>query len=181
VLNAARSHFAHDGYDGTTIRGIAAAAGVDPALVMQFFGSKEGLFAAVLRDYADVDDNLHAAFTGAVAGRGERFTRAYLAPWEHPIRGQSLRSLVRATIGSPRAVGPFHAELKASLSRSGIPRPLRSRYLLALSQLFGIAIARHILEVPELVAMSADDIVKLMAPALDVQLGERAGRSKPSR
>jgi AcrR family transcriptional regulator len=139
---------------------------------MQFFGSKEGLFAAVLRDYADVSDNLHAAATGAVVRRGERFARASLEPWEHPIRGQSLRSLVRATIGSPRAAGPFLAELKASLSKSGIPRRSRSRYLLAASELLGVAIARYILEVPELVAMPTDELVDLLAPAVAAQLGK---------
>jgi AcrR family transcriptional regulator len=172
VLNAARSHFARDGYDGTTIRAIAATARVDPALVMQFYGSKEGLFAAVLRDFADLDDAVHAAVKGAIVRRGERFARASLEPWEHPIRGKSLRSLVRATIGSPRTVGPFQVELKASLSRSGIPQRMRSRYLLAASQLLGVAIARYILEVPALVAMSTDELVKLVAPAVDAQLGK---------
>ena len=79
---------------------------------------------------------------------------------------------MRATIGSPRAVAPFHAELKSSLSRSGIPRSVRLRYLLAISELFGVAISRYILEVPALVAMSTDEIVKLLAPAIGAQLGK---------
>lgn len=172
VLNAARSRFAHDGYDATTIRGVAADAGVDPALVMQFFGNKEGLFAAVLREHTDIDDNLRGVFSAPLAVRGERFTRAYLEHWEHPITGDKLRSLVRATIGSPGAVGPFQAELKASLSRSGIPRRLRLQFLLGASQLFGIAIARYILEVPALVALSAEELVNLLVPALHAQLGK---------
>jgi AcrR family transcriptional regulator len=139
---------------------------------MQFFGSKESLFSAVLRDFADLDDKVHEAVTGAIARRGERFARVSLDPWEHPVRGQNLRSLVRATIGSPLTVGPFLAELKASLSRSGISRRLRSRYLLAASQMLGVAIARYILEVPALVAMSKNEIVKLVAPAIDAQLGK---------
>ena len=49
ILEAARELFAADGFERTTIRGVAARAGIDPALVMQHFGSKEGLFAASTR------------------------------------------------------------------------------------------------------------------------------------
>ena len=48
ILAAARSRFGQEGYDGTTIRGIAAGAGVDPALVPHYFGSKEGVFLAAV-------------------------------------------------------------------------------------------------------------------------------------
>jgi AcrR family transcriptional regulator len=46
ILAAAREQFAASGYHAATIRGIAAAAQIDPALVMRYYGNKEGLFAA---------------------------------------------------------------------------------------------------------------------------------------
>ena len=49
ILEAARAQFAEHGYRGATIRAIAATAGVDPALVHHFYGTKEALFAAAMR------------------------------------------------------------------------------------------------------------------------------------
>src|SRR6266542_4222884 len=49
ILAAARTQFAERGYENATIRGIAAGAGVDPALVHHYYGSKDQLFAAALR------------------------------------------------------------------------------------------------------------------------------------
>ena len=68
VLDAARARFARDGYDATTIRGVAADAGVDPSLVMQFYGSKDGLLAAVLEQLANASEKLFASLAGPQAG-----------------------------------------------------------------------------------------------------------------
>src|SRR6478609_2627172 len=104
VLEAARSRFARFGYDATTIRGVAADAGVDPALVMHFYGSKEGLFAAAILDIqTSAMESLLAILAGPQAGMGERFTRAYFELWEDPISGPKIQSFFRAIIGSPAA------------------------------------------------------------------------------
>jgi AcrR family transcriptional regulator len=166
IVDAARARFARHGYDATTIRAVAADAAVDPALVMQFFGTKEGLFAAALEHHTSITKPLLAVLAGPQAGLGARFTRAYLELWEDPVTGERLRSLVRATIGSPRATSLFQNSLKATLTKSGLPAPRQFRCLLAGSHLLGTAIARYILEVPALVALSLDELVRLLSPAI---------------
>lgn len=64
VLEAARAQFAHDGVAATTIRGVAEAAGVDASLVMQFFGSKQKLFAAVMSVSPRTLERFDAVFDG---------------------------------------------------------------------------------------------------------------------
>src|SRR5437879_10764639 len=75
ILAAAREQFTERGYDGATIRGIAAAAGVDPALVHHYFGPKEDLFAAALRLPVSPRDILQDVVAGGVDGLGERLVR----------------------------------------------------------------------------------------------------------
>jgi AcrR family transcriptional regulator len=166
IIDAARARFARHGYEATTIRAVAADAGVDPALVMQFFGTKEGLFAAALEHHASLTKPLLAILAGPRAGLGARFTRAYLELWEDPITGERLRSLIRATIGSPRATRLFQNSVKATLTKSGLPAARQFRCLLAGSHLMGTAIARYILEVPALVAPSLDELVRVLSPAI---------------
>ena len=90
ILAASRKRFAEHGYDGATIRGIAADAGVDPALVHHFFGSKERLFAAAMR-LPVVPGELIAAALAAGPGPGdslgEHLVRTVLRVWDvHEIR-----------------------------------------------------------------------------------------------
>jgi len=167
ILDAARARFARSGYEGTTIRGVAADAGVDPALVMQFYKSKEGLFLAILEQHANLTAPLRAVLAGPPAGMGARFTRAYLELWEDPISGDQLRSLIRATIGSPRATQMFQGLVKAVVTKSEIPVARRVASALAVTHLLGTAIARYILEVPVLVELPLDELVRLHSPAIE--------------
>src|SRR5919199_4934959 len=75
ILEAARHLFATRGYDGTTIRGIAAGAGVDPALVHHFFGAKDELFLTVLQMPETVLSQVPALLAGDLGSAGERLAR----------------------------------------------------------------------------------------------------------
>ena len=162
VLEAARSRFARYGYDGTTIRGVAADAGVDPALVMQFYGSKEGLFgAAILDTQASSLEPLFAVLSGPRVGMAERFTRAYFELWEDPISGPKVQSFFRAIIGSPLATAMYRAKLRGAMTRADLPAARLLRVMLAGTHLLGTAIVRYILEVPTLAALSVDELVRL--------------------
>src|ERR671937_1385992 len=82
ILEAARRRFADAGYDGASIRAIAADAAVDPAVVMHFFGSKDGLFRAAVGwpfDPAPLADALGAPGPGSL---GARLTRTFLTTWQ---------------------------------------------------------------------------------------------------
>jgi len=109
ILAAARQRFADLGYHGATIRGIAADAGVDPALVHHFFGTKERLFAAAMRLPVVPGDLIDAALAGAGPGRageslGERLVRAMLAAWDVREIRDTFLGLLRSAATSEQAM-----------------------------------------------------------------------------
>jgi AcrR family transcriptional regulator len=134
---------------------------------MQFYRNKEGLFLAILEQHANLTAPLRAVLTGPRAGLGARFTRAYLELWEDPVSGDQLRSLIRVAIGSPRATQMFQNLIKAVVTKSEIPVPRRISSALAVTHLLGAAISRYILEVPVLVELPLDELVRLLSPAID--------------
>src|SRR3989441_12646048 len=89
ILAAARKHFAASGYERATIRAIAAEAGIDPALVMRYFGNKEKLFAAAAEFDLRLPD-LAAVPRGTV---GSVLVGHFLDRWE---RDDSPQALLRA-------------------------------------------------------------------------------------
>lgn len=92
ILDAARTCFGHEGYDQVGVRDIAAIAGIDPALVNRYFGSKEGLFAEAINAKFD----LSALFDGDLDSLGERLTR-YLLQKKPPGNHDPLIMLLRST------------------------------------------------------------------------------------
>src|SRR3954468_13618000 len=84
ILDAARHRFAELGYDGATIRGIAADAGVNAALLHHFFGSKQELFAATMNLPGNPAELVPSILAGPRSGIGERLVRAFLAVWAAP-------------------------------------------------------------------------------------------------
>lgn len=102
VLAAARRTFAERGYERTTVRVVAAAAGVDPSMVIRYFGSKDGLFAAAVQ----VDLGLPDLTSVPVAERGDVLARHFLHLWEGPETGEVLVVLLRsATTNDAAAAG----------------------------------------------------------------------------
>jgi AcrR family transcriptional regulator len=172
ILREARRLFAEEGYERATIRGVAQRAGVDPALVMQYFGSKEGLFAAAMKGAhgggslpaADRDEIPSAALRdlfGKFEQTGDREAAATLARnfLTHPEANRIMRDEVLCSIaaGLARKIGGDDAELKAAL---------------VMACTFGLALSRYILEVPGLAQAPQADIARLMEPALREILGE---------
>ena len=107
ILDAARHRFADRGYDGATIRSIAADAGVDPALVHHFFGTKERLFVAAMRLPVVPSELLAAALAPAAPDRGaslgEQMIKTVLGAWEDPdVRGVFL-GMLRSALTSEQA------------------------------------------------------------------------------
>jgi AcrR family transcriptional regulator len=176
VLNAARTRFALDGYAAATIRKIAADAGVDAALVMQFFGSKEELFAAVMSFSPAALSRMGRAFDGPAEHLGERLTRAYLELWEgDPEDSEPLLAMLRSTITNERAAGQLREFLQARLLEGIGPR-LREdptaavRAGLASTMLIGVIVGRRIVQVPILAEQDRETIIALVAPAIQAVL-----------
>ena len=170
ILDAARRRFAAAGFGGTTIRGIAGDAGVDPALVHHYFGSKEDLFVAALELPVDPRVVLAERVAGPVEGAGERLLRALVSVWDDPELRPPLLAMVRRLV-EPGGESLFRdgflpvvlAPLGAAL---GLDEPERRMQLVA-SQVVGVILLRYVVRADALVAMDADALVAAYAPVLD--------------
>jgi len=169
VLDAARASFAEKGFRSTTIRAVAASAGVDPALVHHYFGTKDDLFVAALQIPVDPREVLAPVVAAGPHGAGERLLRTILGVWDDPAVQPGLLAMVRSLIGDdsggqvrdafiPVVVGPVLAALV-------IDRP-EVRVPLVASQIAGLVLTRYVLAVPQMVAMPAEDLVARMGPVL---------------
>jgi AcrR family transcriptional regulator len=183
ILKAARARFASDGFAATTIRRIATDAGVDPSLVMQFFGSKSDLFAAVMSVSAEALSRFSSAFEGPDEHLGERVVRAFLAVWESSAKdSESLLAMLRAGLVNEQAGAQLRDFIQARLMDGAGPRDQHAAALragLASSMLVGIIVGRRLVGVPVLAEADEETLVALVAPAIQSVLTE-AG-SAPQR
>ncbi|WP_028649594.1 TetR/AcrR family transcriptional regulator [Nocardiopsis sp. CNT312] len=171
ILAAAREQFAAKGYTGTTFRGIAAQAGVDPALVRHFYGTKDQLFAASMHIPTEVFADVESALlTGGPHGLGERLARTYLGLWDDPATAAPLAALVRTALTTDQGADLLRNFLQGRLLEKVTPaldqdRP-RLRAELAVSHLIGTALARYVLRVEPIASLETDELVAVLAPAL---------------
>ncbi len=169
ILAAARSSFASKGFASTTIRAVAAQAGVDPALVHHYYGSKDDLFMAALQLPVDPRERLAPVLALGADGAGERLLRVFLEVWDDPENQLSFLGLFRGILEPPGerlvsegfvpvVLGPVGRQL-------GIDRPDHRMPLVA-SQLVGLIITRYVLRLEPLASMDADSLVATYAPTL---------------
>ncbi|GGM47269.1 TetR family transcriptional regulator [Microbacterium saperdae] len=177
VLEAARARFASDGFAGTTIRRVAADAGVDASQVMQFFRSKDELFAAVMAVPASALERFNIAFEGPDDHLGERVVRAYLHAWEgSEEESEPLMAMLRGAIVNQHASDQLRDFIQSRLregTRGSDDRDAALRTGVASAMLVGIITARRIIGVPTLVDADIDDLVRVVAPALQDVLAPR--------
>jgi AcrR family transcriptional regulator len=171
ILAAARRRFADEGYDATSLRAIAIDAGVDPGVVLHFFGSKDGLFQAAVGWPFD-PARLAPVFAGPGSHvSGTRVARTFLELWDDPLTRASLEAVLRSAMShreSARLLREFVVhELFARLVShlDGADAGLRAN--LAAAQLIGVAILRYIVRIEPLASASTDDLVARLAPTLD--------------
>jgi AcrR family transcriptional regulator len=162
ILAAAREEFAARGYEGATIRAIAARAGVDPSLVMQHHGSKSALFSSVIQltdaGKEDVDAHLRAVVDKRLAG---------LPP--------EMNALVRSMLTVPEAAAAMREHLDeraATLARALDGEDVELRAALIVSTILGLTVARHFLELRAFDGASDDDIARVARPFLSTGADE---------
>jgi AcrR family transcriptional regulator len=172
ILDAARARFASDGFTATTIRKIAADAGVDPALVMQFFNSKDELFGAVMSVPPAALARMTEAWHGPKESVGARVARAFLEVWENdPEASGPLLAMLRGAVAHEQAAAQLREFLEARLM-TGVPAGLRDdeqtrlRMGLAAAMLVGVIVARNVVRVPTVANPPLDSIVATAADAL---------------
>lgn len=170
ILAAARTSFADNGYAGTTIRGVARAAGVDAALVHHYFGDKEALFSAALDLPGRPADLIGGVLASGLDGAGLRLATLYLGLWEHPDVRPRLVALVRAAVTEEHAAAILRGFVGETIVRhvaahlDGPDRELRAT--LMGSHLVGAMVLRHIIKVPPIATAPVEDVAALLGPTI---------------
>jgi AcrR family transcriptional regulator len=169
ILEAARVSFAGSGFAGTTIRGVAAAAGVDAALVHHYFGTKDDLFLAAMELPVDPRQVLAPALAGGVDGAAERLLGAFLSLWDDPEVSPGLVGLFRSALqpGGERLLteGIVPVLLLPVGQALGIDHP-EVRMPLVISQVAGLILTRYVVRLEPIASMPADAVVATYAPVL---------------
>lgn len=167
ILTAARALFRERGYGGTTVRAVATEAGVDPAMVFYFFGTKQGLFAAATEMPTQLPGAIEAIFTGGLDGLGERLVRTLI---------ENLDASDRAPLVTLTRSASTHDE-SAALLREFIDREITGRLAALVDtpdavwrasmvnvQILGLATARYIARVEPIASAPVDELVASFGP-----------------
>jgi AcrR family transcriptional regulator len=170
ILDTARQHFAELGYDRTTLRGIAAAAEVDVALVSHFFSGKQRLFAEAAALPYDPAVVLARLLTGPREQIGRRLAEQVLDLLEDPASRRQMIALIRAAASEEEAAEQIRKRINRELlvpiaTGLGSPdAPLRAA--LTGSQVVGLVMTRHIVGIEPLAHTSREQLVAAIAPTL---------------
>ncbi|GAA2795353.1 TetR family transcriptional regulator [Streptomyces showdoensis] len=176
ILEAARTQFAERGYDKTSVRGIAKAAAVDPALVHHYFGTKDEVFAAAIEVSFEPATAIPQIVGGPRDAIGERLARFFISVWENPATRAPLLAVVRSALTHEAAAKVLRGfVLRRLLERIAaeldVPDP-KLRAELAASHMIGIAILRYVIQVEPLASVDPEEIVAQVSPTLQRYLTE---------
>ncbi len=171
ILAVARRRFATRGYDATSLRGIATEAEVDPALVIHYFGTKEGLFVAATGLPAGLSELFGNLAALPLHDYVQALVRGYLQLVDSDKSRNTILALVRSAVSNDKAAAMLRefltAELLPVIARLTGHPDAQLRASLVAAQLIGIATLRHVIRIEPLVKASPDEIVTLVTPAIE--------------
>lgn len=170
ILAEARASFAEHGYAGTTVRAVARAADVDPALVFHYYGSKENLLDVATTPPQSFLDQIVIAWQTPPAELGEQLVRRMLQNWQNPEHEPILRAVLQIAGNEPA----IREKLRQIIQRSMMgpsaqvlsedERALRSGLVAA--QLMGLAFMRFVWKIEPLASLDDDAVVAAIAPTI---------------
>lgn len=168
ILTAARDLFADKGYDGVSVRAIGRSAGVDPALVHHFFGTKEQVFVAAMRFPVQPTEVIPRIMGAGPDKIGEALARTFLNEWEDPERRAPVIALVRSAMTNDQAAALLREFVERELfgraaELTDLP-PLRLNA--AIAQMVGIVLMRYVLQAEPVASAGVEELVELLAPTL---------------
>ncbi|WP_279433607.1 TetR family transcriptional regulator [Actinomadura sp. KC345] len=168
ILAEARELFAEKGYDGASLRAIARAAGVDPALVHHFFGNKEGVFIEAMRFPLDPSILLPRIMAYPRERVGEAMVRTFLEVWGDDERRAPLLAMLRSAMTNERAAAMMREFVtQALLGRAKQATGAPSLAIQAAAgQMIGIMIMRYVLRIEPMASATEEELVELVAPTL---------------
>ena len=170
VLDAAKVAFRARGYMGTTVKGVAAAAGVAPEVVRRYYANKDSLFAAALKLPFDPASAVPELLAPGLEGMGERLVRTTLDVLGDESAREDLMALLTAGQSATKAAKSLtdfleHSVIDKVVGAIGVP-DARMRVALVSSYLIGLAVSRYVLRVEPLASASEDHVVRLVAPTI---------------
>lgn len=171
ILARAREAFARSGFQATSVRSIAAAAGVDQALVHRYFGTKRELFLASVQVGSDPAQVMAPVLATPREGMGEAFVRAVLLLWESGAE-EALVSTLRTLVGTDEGANIIQGfVLDVALRQfedvvDDPPGSAPTRLSLVASQTAGLVLARKVARLEPLASMPVEDVVALVAPTV---------------
>ena len=170
ILLAARRAFGERGYEAATFRSIAEDVGVDPALVVHYFGSKQELFAAALDWPIRPADIFGGLETSNIAEMAEMIVRRYLSMLDQPQVRDAIIAMVRSAVSNEQAARMLRefvtGEILTLLGQMTNAADAQLRASVLASQLVGIAMLRHVVRLHALAEATTDEIAALVAPAI---------------
>jgi AcrR family transcriptional regulator len=170
IADAARGEFAENGWAGTTIRAVARAADVDPALIYHYFGSKEGLLDAATAPPQKFLDDVAQTWSTPLPELGRALVRTMLAAWADDDVGPTLRAILLTAAHEPSTREKLRRVVEGSLmgvAQIGVDdRNRRIRSGLISSQMMGFAMMRYVWKIEPVASMSDDQAIAAIAPNL---------------
>jgi AcrR family transcriptional regulator len=170
ILEAARAAFAHRGYDAVSIRAVARDAGVDPALVHRFYGSKEELFVAAMELPVSPSQLVSTLLAEGVEHLGERLVGTFLELFDQPAAFAPFLALIRGAVSNEHAAALLREflarEVLGRLAAAASPDRPELRASLAGSQIVGLAMARYVVAVPPLATTARETVVACVGPTI---------------
>lgn len=184
IVDAAREAFAENGFTRATVRSIAERAGVDPALVHHYFGTKKDLFLAATALPVDPSLIIEGLLSGGTDGLGHRLVGALVGIWDSPAGTPLLAALrgVAADDAQTDALRQFLVStvLSKVLTTLEVPRPeAQLRASLAASQVIGLITARYLLRLPPLADLPAAAVVAAIGPTIQHYLTGELSDGRP--
>ncbi|WP_373176013.1 TetR/AcrR family transcriptional regulator [Mycobacterium marinum] len=170
ILTCARELFALNGLDRTSVRSVAAAAGVDASLVHHYYGTKQQLFAAAIQIPIDPTVVLEQIVETPVDELGLKIPSVLLPLWDSEL-GTGLIATLRALMAGTESnlARSFLQEVVTSEVGSRVDSPTgtgRIRAQFVASQLLGVVMARHIVKIEPFASLPADQVAQAIAPTL---------------
>ena len=170
ILEAGRQAFATRGYEQTTIRAVAAQAGIDPSMVMRYYGSKAGLFAAASTTHLQVPDLRPVPR----AQLGEFIVRHFVERWEDSSGVDTLVLLLRTAVTNEGVADQLQAQfdslITGPITALGLDQPERRGSLIG-TQLLGLALCRYVLRLQPIASAGTEDVIHDIAPTVQFHLG----------
>jgi len=178
ILAAAREAFAEKGFDGASIRYIATSAGVDPALVHHYFGTKDQLFLAAMNIPMDPGKIIPQLAASGMDGLGERLVRTFVGIWDSPVGGSAGVALLRSAVRHEFAARMLREFITTQIMRRVLsnlpldPAEVPTRASLVASQILGLAAMRYVIKLEPLASAAPEAVAAAIGPTIQRYISE---------